>query len=80
MRYALNLSAEGRILSATFEKYAAKDQPLVDTLPEGDIADYLYVNGEYVYNPLPRPQKPEMVEQATTSDMAAAIAEGVNDV
>ena len=35
MRYALNLSAEGRILSATYEKYAAKNMPIVDALPEG---------------------------------------------
>ena len=29
--------------------------PIVDTLPEGNLPDYLYVNGAYVYDPLPVP-------------------------
>lgn len=53
MKYALNLSNENRILSATFAKYAPKDAILVDKLPDGNIADYLYVDGEYVYEPIP---------------------------
>lgn len=53
MRYALNLGEDGRILSTTFEKYAAQGQPLVQTLPHGSVADYLYVNGEYIFDPLP---------------------------
>lgn len=55
MKYALNLSSENRILSATYEKYAPVNAPLVDNLPDGDIADYLYDDGEYVYSPLPKP-------------------------
>ena len=58
MKYALNISNENRILSATFAKYASKDAVLVDVLPEGNIADYLYINGEYVYEPIPV-DKPE---------------------
>lgn len=53
MKYALNISNENRILSATFAKYAPKDAILVDKLPDGNIADYLYVDGEYVYEPIP---------------------------
>lgn len=30
--------------------------PVVETLPEGDITDYLYVDGKYIYNPLPEPE------------------------
>ncbi|MCR5577227.1 MAG: hypothetical protein K6F56_09485 [Oscillospiraceae bacterium] len=56
--YALNLSEENRILSATFEQYAAPGQPLVEQLPEGDIANYLYRDGAYVYDPLPAPPEP----------------------
>ena len=52
MKYALNLSNENRILSATFEKYAPKDAILIGALPEGNITDYLYINGEYVYEPI----------------------------
>lgn len=63
MKYALNLSNEHRILSATFEKYAPEDAVLVDRLPEGNIADYLYVDGEYVYNPIPVEEPEEKPSQ-----------------
>lgn len=39
--------------------------PIVDVLPEGDITDYKYVDGEYVYDPLP---KPEPVDPEPTSE------------
>ena len=55
-KYALNLDEGGRILSATYETYAAADMPLVESLPDGDITDYKYINNEYVYDPLPKPE------------------------
>ena len=69
MKYALNLSSDGRILSATFEKYAPAGAVLVDELPEGNIADYRYENGAYVHDPLP---VVEPVEQPTQLDMIEA--------
>lgn len=69
MKYALNLSEDGRILSVTYEKYAGEGQPIVETLPEGDCYDYRYVDGEYLYEPLaeledpnPEPTMKERVE------------------
>lgn len=56
MKYALNLAQDGRILSATFEEYAAVGMPLVDILPEGNIVDYKYVEGAYISDPLPKPE------------------------
>jgi hypothetical protein len=56
MKYALNLSDDNRVLSATYEEYAWDGMPLVDKLPDGDIYEYLYVNGEYIHNPLPIPE------------------------
>lgn len=53
MKYALNLAEDGRILSATYEDFAPADAPLVEELPEGNIADYRYVDGEYIYDPMP---------------------------
>jgi hypothetical protein len=53
MNYALNLADDGRILSVTFEKYAPKDAVLVEELPEGNVADYLYVEGAFIYDPIP---------------------------
>lgn len=54
MRYALNLADDGRVLSATYEEYAAPEMPHVDELPEGDTYEYLYVNGNFVHDPLPK--------------------------
>lgn len=51
MNYALNLAEDKRILSATFPEYAPEDAVIVDSLPEGDIAEYRYVNGEYIHEP-----------------------------
>ena len=56
-RYALNLAEDGRILSATYEEYAPAGAVAVEQLPEGDIANYLYVDGQYVYDPLPVPEE-----------------------
>lgn len=53
MKYALNLAEDGHFLSATEPQYAPADAIIVDSLPEGDCADYMYVNGEWIYNPLP---------------------------
>lgn len=61
--YALNLGAGGRVLSVTWPKYAPNDAPKVETLPEGDTCDYLYVDGEFVYDPLP--EEPRPVDEMT---------------
>lgn len=53
MEYALKLATDGRILSATYPKYAPQDAVQVDTLPEGDLHDYRYVDGEFIYDPIP---------------------------
>ena len=58
-KYALNLDADGRILSATYESYAVPDMPIVNTLPDNDITDYKYINGEFIYEPLPKPIQPQ---------------------
>ena len=56
--FALNLSADKRIQSATFEQYASPGQPLVEELPDGNIVDYRYENNEYIYDPLPEREPP----------------------
>ena len=53
MKYALNLAADGRILSATYKKYAPVGAVQVEELPKDNISDYLYMEGEYVYSPIP---------------------------
>ena len=55
MNYALSLAEDGRVLSVTFEKYASVDAVIVEALPDGDISNYRYVNGGFVYDPVPEP-------------------------
>ena len=70
MTYALNLDTNGRVLSATYDKYGTPAMPRVNELPEGNINDYLYINEEYVYDPLPEEEVPP-----TTEDRVAALEE-----
>lgn len=78
--YALNLAEDGRILSATYPLYATADAVTVESLPEGDIADYLYQDGGIVYDPLPKPEPPAESGSVTLAEMEAARREGVNSV
>lgn len=82
MKYALNLADDGRILSATYPEYAPEDAAKVDTLPDGDISDYLYVNGQYEYDPLPKEEpEPEVPsENSVWDELDAAYQEGVDSV
>lgn len=56
--YALNLAGDGRILSVTYEQYAAPGQPIVDSIPDGNVNNWKFVDGQYVYDPLPVPPEP----------------------
>lgn len=80
-RHGLVLDAEYRIIDAPFQRYAPEYAIIVDKLPDGDFHDYLYVNGEYVYDPLPRPEPvdPEP-ERSVWDELDAAYQEGVDSV
>lgn len=71
--YALNLTDDCRILSAwvVLPNGNYDGMPIVDYLPEDDITDYLYVDGKYVYEPLPEPEQPEA--EPTTDDVLNAL-------
>lgn len=53
--YSLNLAEDGRILSACVCFEGRVYENIANTLPDGDITDYKYINNEYVYDPLPKP-------------------------
>ena len=72
--YALNLAEDGRILSATFPEYAP-GKLVVETLPEGNIADYLYVDGAYVHAPLP---KVDETEEVNLQDRVTELEEALD--
>lgn len=70
MRYALNLADDGRVLSVTYEQYAPQDAVLVDSLPDGDLYEYRYVDGEFVHDPLPVEEK---VAEPTADEILNAM-------
>lgn len=82
MAYALNLVEENRILSAWVVLPAGKydGMPIVNTLPEGNLPDYLYLDGEYVYDPLPRPEPVELpAEESVWDELDAAYQAGYDE-
>lgn len=80
-RYGLVLNEDNRIIDAPVQRYAPDDAIIVDELPGGDFTDYLYVNGGYVYDPLPRPDPVEPAPEPTVWDeLDAAYQEGVDSV
>lgn len=62
MKYAIVLSDDNRVLSSTYEKYALENSILVDILPQGNLSDYIFIDGEYIYDPIPE----EIFEEAPT--------------
>lgn len=58
-RYGLVLDENNRIIDAPLQRYAPADAIIVDKLPGGDFHDYLYANGKYVYDPLPKSEPEE---------------------
>lgn len=63
--YALKLDENARVIFATWPKFAKDGDVLVEEIPEGNIADYRYENGEFVYDPLPEtpPEEQTMEER-----------------
>ena len=55
MRIALCLWENNRIHSAwkVLPNGNYDGMPIVEKLPEGNLPDYQYINGEFVYDPLP---------------------------
>ncbi len=82
MKYALNVNTDGRILSATFDRYAPAQWPRVDTLPQGDITDYLYHadTKSFEYKPLPKPDPPKPPETGGTAAEIARLEERINNL
>lgn len=72
MKYALNLSEDRHILSATYEEYAVEEMPIVESLPEGDVSDYIYnEDGTYTYSPIP--EEPKVIVPTEEEDTAAML-------
>lgn len=81
--YALNLSSDNRILSAciVLPNGNYDDMPIVDSIPDGNLHDYRLVDGEYVHDPLPVEEVPELPSQEdriTALELAFLEMMGVN--
>ena len=65
MKSALNLAEDNRILSAwkVLPNGNYDGMPIVDILPEGNLLDYQYIDGEFIYNPLPKEEVKEVPSQ-----------------
>ena len=48
--YALNIGDDGRVLSATYDRFGLPGQPRVEALPGGDLSAYDYKEGVLVRN------------------------------
>lgn len=51
---------DGRFLRLTKQEFEPDFGVLIEesNLPEGDLADYKYINNEFIYDPLPAPPEP----------------------
>ena len=49
MKYALNIDRDGRVLSVTYKEFASEGMPIVDNLPAENMADYRYINNEFIF-------------------------------
>lgn len=58
---ALRLDADGRVLGAAWHRAQPKGAVIIrrGELPEGDVTQYRYVDGAFVYDPLPETPEPE---------------------
>ena len=68
MKYALNLAEDGRVLSITTAEFGPTESEKVDEFPEGNIYEYRYVDGGFVYDPIPKTATPP-----SDSDRIAAL-------
>ena len=75
MKYALNISETNAVLSATYEQYAWEGCVIVDHLPDGDITDYDFIDGDYVLN---EERKAEREAQKDVKSTEEIYAEALN--
>lgn len=78
LMYALKLDSDNRILSATFEQFAEEGDVIVDTLPEGDIHDYKYIDGGYIHDPAPT--EPAIEQNDETEQRLSACENNIEQI
>lgn len=71
--YGIVLTNENRIGAVYEEAYIPEDTFVVEKLPDGRLFDYVFQDGEFVYDPLPDPEPP--VPQPDPIERIAALEE-----
>nr|DAH13078.1 MAG TPA: hypothetical protein [Caudoviricetes sp.] len=66
-KYSLNLGENGRILSVGNCQEGQNYENIVDSFPDGDVTEYRYENGEFIHDPLPKPEKEPTAEEDALS-------------
>ena len=74
--YKIIIAGDGRVLSAATGDSAITGAVEVDTLPDGNIHDYRYVDGAYVHDPEP---EPEVIPTPTMGERMDAVEAGQAD-
>ena len=79
-KYALNLAEDGRVLSATYERFAAPGAVLVEAIPEGNLSDYRLQDGAFILDPPAADLEPIRAEkeQELSAACSAAIVSGMD--
>ena len=52
MDYVLTITNDGRVQGISKQAFIPKNAIVVSNLPKGEITDYIYQNGEYIYSPV----------------------------
>lgn len=82
MIHALNLDKDNRVLSTTWDEYAPpkyprvkdKDMPKKEDGTKDDVRNYLYIDGKFVYEPLPEDSE---IESESTTDEVLNVLLGI---
>lgn len=88
MEYALNVLKDNRIHSAlvVLPNGHYDGMPIVNALPEGDISEYRYIDGQYIHDPKPVAPAPEPAPslesrvssvESDVASLTAAIEKGL---
>lgn len=74
MKYAIVVGEDTRILYGVLAGESAPDNAIiVDELPAGNLTDYCYVDGKFVYSPLEHPE-PEPDYEARIAALEEELA------
>lgn len=72
-KYSLNLGENGRILSVCVCIEGQTYENIVDSFPDGDVSEYRYVDGEFIHDPLPKPEPGEPEPTAEEDALAMLV-------